>query len=800
MTSVDLSTVGKQGAAAGMTQVYDYGDVDGSNFTITQYVERYTGSNPRTPFQNGATGGYTQYSAGPRDDTSETLGYYRVRLVSTLPLESIVWAARGISGNTGEDISFVSNSGTTSGLSNTETGTVTWTNLPDNTFEVYFLVVSSSDGNNSGFGRPDSGSAVIATGGGDGDGETYIRAGTVTAEGTATTPGVWDVFVPITDANGSVGTVPLRIIVEPGDPPVLTSPNNQFDDIGDTVSLALSSTNPQSHTLVYSADNLPPPLVIDSGTGVISGVPTTAGSYQVELVVKDEWGQCSTVVIDWEVDGENQNNLDDVTGPVVIGRLSGTGERLPLDPQTARATIDTYSKTQIDSKDTTTLATVRGGINDDWNTLEKLRVYLESLLELIDGGGGNVDLSPIYTILGLSENATEFPAIGALAAGSAYSLFEDLEARIPDDTAALPDMPGETMLVRALTSTGPPSNKTYAEVRSILSLYTQAEIGALLAAKFDDSKGDDLVTLTGMSVNSEDLGSFSGSTIPNDRKIKEALQDLETKVEAVENGQGSGISIAANSIAANFESTSGEVSGKTASQIRAFLDVLTSTQIQTDLNTLGAQLEGYTDGEINALSASVSALLGFKASQDQVDRLTQLSGASANSLHYSSFPGNTLSDFINTYQALVALEAAHEDLQDEVNDLETRYLGDAVWSDKNLSSVHTGRGWVEALSIKVRLSASKDEVHIIGAVVRLSGSSTFLHGSSILSAALPSNLRPPQDTTFAIRGSGSDGVRRRAGEVTVKSGNGQLLLSGDDGDSGDTTRYWSLDGRWSVGN
>lgn len=44
---------------------------------------------------------------------------------------------------------------------------------------------------------------------------------------------------------------------------------------------------------------------------------------------------------------------------------------------------------------------------------------------------------------------------------------------------------------------------------------------------------DDLVTLSGVAVNSTDLGSFSGEIIPDNSTVKGALQSLETEVELV---------------------------------------------------------------------------------------------------------------------------------------------------------------------------------------------------------------------------------------------------------------------------
>ena len=43
----------------------------------------------------------------------------------------------------------------------------------------------------------------------------------------------------------------------------------------------------------------------------------------------------------------------------------------------------------------------------------------------------------------------------------------------------------------------------------------------------------DLVTLSGVAVNSVDLGTFTGSIIPDASDVKEALQSLETAVEAI---------------------------------------------------------------------------------------------------------------------------------------------------------------------------------------------------------------------------------------------------------------------------
>lgn len=54
---------------------------------------------------------------------------------------------------------------------------------------------------------------------------------------------------------------------------------------------------------------------------------------------------------------------------------------------------------------------------------------------------------------------------------------------------------------------------------------------AQAAADAAQADVDDLVTLSGVAVNSTDLGTFTGTTIPDNSDIKEALQALETEVE-----------------------------------------------------------------------------------------------------------------------------------------------------------------------------------------------------------------------------------------------------------------------------
>jgi hypothetical protein len=85
-----------------------------------------------------------------------------------------------------------------------------------------------------------------------------------------------------------------------GNPPTVTNPGNQESTVGEAVTLAIVAEDEDGDTLSFSAEGLPPGLVIDTTTGVISGTLTSAGNYSVTVRVSD--GEESTPVsFGWRV-------------------------------------------------------------------------------------------------------------------------------------------------------------------------------------------------------------------------------------------------------------------------------------------------------------------------------------------------------------------------------------------------------------------------------------------------------------------------------------------------------------------
>ncbi len=90
-------------------------------------------------------------------------------------------------------------------------------------------------------------------------------------------------------------------IAENNQPPVIISPGNQTNIIGDSISLDIVASDGDGDSLVYSAINLPIGLSINSTTGIISGILTNSGSFTIELNVSDGRGGADNTSFSWTV-------------------------------------------------------------------------------------------------------------------------------------------------------------------------------------------------------------------------------------------------------------------------------------------------------------------------------------------------------------------------------------------------------------------------------------------------------------------------------------------------------------------
>jgi hypothetical protein len=147
-----------------------------------------------------------------------------------------------------------------------------------------------------------------------------------------------------------------------GNTVTVTNPGNQTGTAGTATSLQIHATDSSAtETLTYSATGLPGGLSINSGTGLISGTPTTAGTFSVTVTAKDSTNASGRASFTWTISGgggcpspgqklgnpgfESGNTIWSTTANV-IGQW-GTSE--PPHSGTWDAWLDGYGTTHTDT-------------------------------------------------------------------------------------------------------------------------------------------------------------------------------------------------------------------------------------------------------------------------------------------------------------------------------------------------------------------------------------------------------------------------------------------------------------------
>ncbi|TSC83501.1 MAG: immunoglobulin I-set domain-containing protein [Microgenomates group bacterium Gr01-1014_16] len=102
------------------------------------------------------------------------------------------------------------------------------------------------------------------------------------------------VFLKATNSNGASI---IKVLFFIKDPPVLiiTSPASAIATVGSPFSYQITATNSSTS---FDADNLPPGLSVDTGTGLISGTPTTRGVFDVGIVASPTFASFKLFIFD----------------------------------------------------------------------------------------------------------------------------------------------------------------------------------------------------------------------------------------------------------------------------------------------------------------------------------------------------------------------------------------------------------------------------------------------------------------------------------------------------------------------
>ncbi len=146
----------------------------------------------------------------------------------------------------------------------------------------------------------------------------------------------------------------------------VTNPGSQASTAGTSASLQIKASDSAStQTLTYSATGLPPGLSINSSTGLISGTPTTANAYSVNVTVTDGTGATGSTAFSWTVNpssgGSGSCTSTQLLGnpgfetgraspwTATAGVISATSSSQPSHSGRYFAWLDGYGRTHTDA-------------------------------------------------------------------------------------------------------------------------------------------------------------------------------------------------------------------------------------------------------------------------------------------------------------------------------------------------------------------------------------------------------------------------------------------------------------------
>ena len=291
--------------------------------------------------------------------------------------------------------------------------------------------------------------------------------------------------------------------------------------------------------------------------------------------------------------------------------VSLSGTQTVTGNKTYSGTSDFTGPLKIDSVTVTATAAELNKLDGATITTAELN-YLSGVSSNIQAqiSANDSDISDILASVGIADGDTDLGTFAGstIADGATVKeALEDLEAAVESndtditeldtnqsDLIALSGVDENSQDLGDFNGTTISANRTIKQALQELETSVESKGSGASLTSLTTAVGD-LNTLTGVAQNEEDLGEFDGSTIADNRTIKEALQDLETELE---DGAGS---LTADSGTADFANGTVTVTGGVGLSTAASGETLT---VNLDNTSVSAGSYGASD---KSLSVTVDA-------------------------------------------------------------------------------------------------------------------------------------------------------------------------------------------------
>jgi len=467
-----------------------------------------------------------------------------------------------------------------------------------------------------------------------------------------------------TSVETKAATSSLSTVATSGSYSDLSNQPTSFADLTITGNLVVQGTKTELSTATLEVEDKNITLAKDSASAAASnGAGITVDGASATLIYNDnpeKWvfnkapflnsNRLLTTADEGTGNGLDADTLDGQEGSHYLdyGNFTNT----PTIPTAASLDVDHLITLSGVSSASDHLGTFTGSTIQDNVTVKAAIQALETAVELAEETSA---INTVYTgALGLSAGDAHFGTFTGSTISDNQDAKEALQAletavETKLDASSIPTKASLdvdhlitlTGVAAASDDLGTFSGSTITDNSTLKTALQELETAVEAAEETQaEFHVDHLITLSGVVQASDHLGTFSGSTISDNRTVKQALQDLETAVEAAEETSAiNTVYTGALGLSAG-DAHFGTFSGSTITDDRDAKEAL-------------QELETAVETKLDASAVPTKASL-------DVDHLITLSGVAAASDNLGTFTGSTISDNQTLKAALQALETSVE--------------------------------------------------------------------------------------------------------------------------------------------